>query len=195
MMATINHNLDLLFNEVDDWFSALPLDEPVTKGDSTLDLLARDLEFLIENDHQQLNCNKTSTQHQDCEMSFFNIHHDDFIGLLDTTIGSCCTLETETKRECNTNRGSLREISVTLNTLDSNCMYPIKEDKLTKPILTPLPLDHDYLNRPRRSCRPFTTNKKLFVDQTKKKKDNILNVDALKSFAKMSEKIRVLINC
>lgn len=153
-----------------------------------LDTLVRDLELLIG--HEQVHdSDNISNVSDEPEIVFQNVYCNEDEALLDDSIGACCTIRPATGKieqydDFDEKKVIFRNYSDHL--LDK---YPSDLDSNSK-IQTPTPLDHDYIPQPRRDViKPLSSNK-LFVET--KRRDNILNLDALKRFAKFSDKFRVL---
>lgn len=156
---------------------------------SILDTLVRDLELLI-GDGQCDGDDKTSiVVCNEPELVFLNVYTNEEDALLDSSIGACCTINVV--RDHLEQKEDLDEKKVIFTYYSDSSSQNRSADKdNTSKVQTPLPIDHDYVPRPRRvNIKPLSSNK-LFVET--KRTDNILNMDALKRFAKFSDKFRVL---
>lgn len=160
-----------------------------TRPAQTLDSLARDLELLLESDNELLN-SKDIDESQNSETYFYSIHLTDELALLDTTIGHSCTILNSSQFPTNSSKSSRRENEISVVTRGDGMVSYEDQNEQRKDLKTciPMPLDHDYLARPRRISRQLAPNKKL----AHARKDNILNTDALRRFARFSDGFRVL---
>lgn len=158
-----------------------------SRSNVSLDSLARDLELLLEEGETTTDkkCDDSS------QISFHPIYLDDELALLDTTIGMSCEIDQRSHdTEAPENSSSSRKvISVVMASNELSCRKSSDEDQADLKIVTPTPSDHDYLHKPRRNIKPLIARKMLV--QTARR-DNILNRDAIKRFARFSDKFRVL---
>lgn len=216
-MATSKGELSSLFNQIDDWFTDISLDKPVDhfclqedraklaviarttlswfkiltnpltpqKDDletSDLDCLAKDLEQLLEGDNQ--------TQSESEDYYFHTYHPNESEALLDESIGHCCEIPyKKSKKSANNNNSKLRNNHIQV-TQSTNCEVFSRgqTSSLCKP--TPTPQDHDYLSKPTNTN--LVLNDKVIREV--RNKVSVLNTDALKKFARFSQRFRVLSN-
>lgn len=193
---TVNRDIDKLFNQIDYWFTEITLSKPIsqfvldedkskldlinrtitgwfkTLGNpltyegieddnsdcETLDSLAKDLELLLEKEEDS-----------DCYYHYL-FHSNDETALLDDSIGYCCALETSFPIR-------KKEFNVIVQSI-SDAKYEKKHEDLA--IQTSMPLDHDYLSRPR--------IKPLVLSFRNRQRDSpVLNTGAIRKFAKFSK--------
>lgn len=186
--------LQPLFKRVDDWFTDLSLSEPIsqfnlvdkptgskkgntsnntkndTKDTKSLDSLAKDLELLLGYDE---------------DLSYHNFFDDDEINLLDESIGSCCTLSSKPS-------DVKREISVTFPKNSDHQEAWVKRNHQNKDLLitTSMPPDHDYISGPTQ----VKVLSKEFIRSIKHERCSVLNIGAIKRFAKFSNQLEALGN-
>lgn len=156
------------------------------------DLLVRDLENLLD-------------QEEVCQLEpqifSYSYQSTDELSLLDSTLGSCCTLDYQPlSHSLESNKrvklDSTREYSVIFeNNLDDQShkigMCGDRSPDLTKQHSTPI--DHDYLARPQ--SKPLMSSNRQFHNLgLKLRSARVLNTEALKRFAPFSNKIKDLID-
>lgn len=185
-METLNTELRLLFNQVDDWFTDILLDDPISRlndidDDENLDLLAKDLELLLEDE-----------EHVEPEFYFYNSHNDDNIALLDDTIGYTCTLDRNGVKSASSLKLKKEFTTVVMQVSDDYRYKCNNEQNEDLKILTPTPQDHDYLSKP--ATRPLLLSNKQLIHSLRNKRKNtsVLNNEALKRFAPFSDKFKEL---
>lgn len=159
-MADRTNELNLLFNQIDDWFTDLgqpisqfdlskdraklavitrttnnwfyPLKNRITSDGihekTDLDTLAKNLELLLDIDYY-----------------FYNLYASDEDAILDKSIGYCCTLKDDSSSDLSKQRGL---IVMPTAQEDNNQPQDVKSVNNLS-VQTPMPLDHDYLPRPR----------------------------------------------
>lgn len=178
-----------LFKQVDDWFTDLSLDEPisqfnlsekptrsrksnikshVTKDTKSLDSLARDLELLLGYEE---------------DLSYYDFFDSDEISLLDESIGNCCTIP-------NNSLDVKNEFSVILPIKSEQSEW-VNENRDRKDLLTTtsMPPDHDYISKPQTKV---LSNE--LIKSIKHEKGSVLNIEAIKRFAKFSNQLKALGN-
>lgn len=209
-MATHRGELTSLFNQIDDWFTDVSLDEPIShfcleedrvklgviarttlswfkiltnpltpqKDDyesSDLDCLAKDLEQLLEEDN---------TKPIESEFHYFTYYPDESRALLDESIGHCCEVRSKSNKfASNNSKARSNHIQVTQGT---TCQVSPK--KQTSSQSTPTPQDHDYLFKP--TPTNLALNNQMI--QEVRNKVSVLNTDALRKFARFSQRFRIL---
>lgn len=158
------------------------------------DLLVKDLESLLDQKEEK-------DSQLEPELIFFNFQNIDELSLQDGTLGSCCTIESDSKsyspeRDRKVEHDVCKEYSVVfepiadepLRRLDS-CRYRTLDLNRQHSV----PIDHDYLARP--YSRPLVSNNRQFQHIGLKLRSNrVLNTEALKRFAPFSNKIKNLID-
>lgn len=224
-MAPHPVELDTLFEQVDGWFADFTAHEPIshyarvrkktcaakksgsTNRKPTLDSLAKDLEFLLEQSDAEEASPQTTKTHDNLGVFHFNICNDDELALLDDSIGSCCVTYGEIKDEDAMNWTSVdisggREYSVVMRTLDSPKSFNnLHEDSNRNPsnkhenndlkVQAQMPPDHDYLPKPRAKSLELD-NQYLSSVRSKQMNISVLNTGVIKRFARFSPKFREL---
>lgn len=180
--------------------------------ETQLDTFAKDLELLLYEDSTQpaqSTCNKLVKRNEQLasqqDIYYFPNHSTNEIALTDPGIGHCCTIRTT---PAYTNGKPSQAITVLQTTLQSsrNQMSDLKKkDNRFSPrnhhlTQTPMPLDHDYLARPKQKpfltrntiSQPAITDFHTLIDYQRQKIASPLNTGAMKRFARFSDRLRLL---
>jgi hypothetical protein len=191
--------LNSVFGYIDDWFRDLhekqPIDQfnlkdidPVQDEETRLDLLAKDLELLLDDDSGETTTAKIEHK-QETEPEFYNFSHHltDELALSDPTIGHFCTIETSSTEKEKPARNIINKTVFMESSNDDVNSSQTHWMDTSKNVHTPMPRDHDYL------ARTITKESSgLHLRQPKNIKvvhevPSVLNFVVMKRFAKFSK--------
>lgn len=180
--------------------------------DNHLDLLAKDLEYLLEDDDDTDTRTEKVEPDESSEPIFylFDTYLSDDIALKDDTIGQCCTIESVKNAKGGNERSRLcpsstsnhhRFLSVVMppssqSGEDSSSIESRqKEHSDLSKVQTPMARDHEYLAKPR-TKQPLVMSNRLILKQemanAPKRVSSVLNTAALKRFARFSNEFKIL---
>lgn len=168
------------------------------KESKNLDSLAKVLEDLIDSDREEdHNDSKSKTEdvnmhEEETEFYFYNSYDTDEKALLDDSIGQCCVLLSNRPWDVSSSVRDAKGVSVSVTAArDSTYERILDRNKDLIRIQTAMPMDHDYLRKPR--TKPLVLNRILIKSSRNRQKvSSVLNKEAIKRFVKFSEKFRVL---
>lgn len=173
----------------------------------TLDSLAKNLELLLDTDvelckDETLLIKKEAMEEMEPEFYFYNYYSEDETGLLDDSLGHCCTIshikeeasQVDNYQSIVNNHHNYGSVNPSMQSQQNNQLsfgYTKKAHDLD--VQTSLPLDHDYLAKPR--PKPLVLSNKLmqYSKQNRQvKQSSVLITEAIKRFARFSDEFRIL---